>query len=100
MTLDREYTEPGGVCDCGLRSFSHEQTTILKFLRKGQKQLGLQSAQDLMLNNGLEAVARRLRSANESATQFNREYSRFFGQPPMGDVRCLRSLGVAATESI
>ena len=27
----------------------------------------------------------------ESASQFNREYSRFFGQPPMRDVRNLRS---------
>jgi len=30
MTVDREYTEPGGVCDCGLPSVSHEQTAILK----------------------------------------------------------------------
>jgi hypothetical protein len=36
----------------------------------------------------------------ESATQFNREYSRFFGQPPMRDIRALRSSGVPVTESI
>jgi AraC-like DNA-binding protein len=29
----------------------------------------------------------------ESASQFNREYSRAFGQPPMRDVRALRVLG-------
>jgi AraC-like DNA-binding protein len=29
----------------------------------------------------------------ESASQFNREYSRAFGQPPMRDVRALRLLG-------
>jgi AraC-like DNA-binding protein len=36
----------------------------------------------------------------ESATKFNRECSRFFGQPPVGDIRALRSLGVAAAEAI
>jgi hypothetical protein len=28
---------------------------------------------------------------DESASQFSREYSRFFGQPPMRDIRSLRS---------
>jgi AraC-like DNA-binding protein len=35
----------------------------------------------------------------ESASQFNREYSRFFGMPPMRDVRALRENRVVAIEA-
>jgi AraC-like DNA-binding protein len=56
-----------------------------------QKQLRLQSARSLMLNNGLDAASAAFEVGYESATQFNREYSRFFGQPPMRDVRALLS---------
>jgi AraC-like DNA-binding protein len=48
-----------------------------------QKQLRLQSARNLMLNSGLDAASAAFEVGYESATQFNREYSRFFGQPPM-----------------
>ncbi len=56
-----------------------------------QKQVRLQSARSLMLNNGLDAASAAFEVGYESATQFNREYSRFFGQPPMRDVRALLS---------
>lgn len=56
-----------------------------------QKQLRLQSARSLMLNNGLDAASAAFEVGYESATQFNREYSRFFGQPPMRDIRALIS---------
>ena len=58
-----------------------------------QKQLRLQSARSLMLNNGLDASSAAFEVGYESATQFNREYSRFFGQPPMRDVRAHLSPG-------
>jgi AraC-like DNA-binding protein len=58
-----------------------------------QKQLRLQAARSLMLNNGLDAATAAFEVGYESATQFNREYSRFFGQPPMRDVRALLSPG-------
>jgi AraC-like DNA-binding protein len=32
----------------------------------------------------------------ESVIQFNREYSRFFGQPPIRDIKALRDGKVAA----
>jgi AraC-like DNA-binding protein len=64
-----------------------------------QKQFRLQSARSLMLNNGLDAASAAFEVGYESPTQFNREYSRFFGQPPMRDIRALRSSGVPATES-
>jgi AraC-like DNA-binding protein len=56
-----------------------------------QKQLRLQSARSLMLNNGLDAASAAFEVGYESPTQFNREYSRFFGQPPMRDIRALLS---------
>ena len=65
-----------------------------------QKQLRLQSARSLMLNNGFDAASAAFEVGYESPTQFNREYSRFFGQPPMRDIRALRSSVVPATDSI
>ncbi len=44
-----------------------------------------------MQNNGLDAASAAFEVGYESATQFNREYSRFFGQPPMRDIRALLS---------
>ena len=61
-----------------------------------QKQLRLQSARSLMLNNGLDAASAAFEVGYESATQFNREYSRFFGQPPMRDIKTLRANTVDA----
>lgn len=65
-----------------------------------QKQLRLQSARSLMLNNGLDAASAAFEVGYESATQFNREYSRFFGKPPMRDVRALLSPGAPKLELV
>jgi AraC-like DNA-binding protein len=65
-----------------------------------QKQLRLQSARNLMLNNGMDAASAAFEVGYESATQFNREYSRFFGQPPMRDVRAIRSSGNPVREAV
>jgi len=56
-----------------------------------QKQLRLQAARGRMLVDGLDAASAAFEVGYESASQFNREYSRFFGQPPMRDIRTLRS---------
>ena len=65
-----------------------------------QKQLRLQSARSLMLNNGFDAASAAFEVGYESATQFSREYSRFFGQPPMRDVRALLSPGAPKLELV
>jgi AraC-like DNA-binding protein len=65
-----------------------------------QKQLRLQSARSLMLNNGLDAATAAFEVGYESATQFNREYSRFFGQPPMRDIRALLTPGAPKLELV
>jgi AraC-like DNA-binding protein len=35
----------------------------------------------------------------ESVSQFNREYSRFFGQPPMRDIKAIRDSKVVAIDA-
>ena len=65
-----------------------------------QKQLRLQSARNLMLNNGLDAASAGFEVGYESATQFNREYSRFFGQPPVRDIRALLTPGASKLELV
>jgi AraC-like DNA-binding protein len=65
-----------------------------------QKQFRLQAARGRMLMDGLDAASAAFEVGYESASQFNREYSRFFGQPPMRDIRTLRSPGAPSLESV
>lgn len=65
-----------------------------------QKQIRLQSARSLMLNDRLDAAGAAFAVGYESPTQFSREYSRFFGQPPMRDVRALRSSDSPIPEAV
>jgi AraC-like DNA-binding protein len=65
-----------------------------------QKQFRLQAARGRMLIEGLDAASAAFEVGYESASQFNCEYSRFFGQPPMRDIRTLRSPGAPLLESV
>ncbi|MGW9018524.1 AraC family transcriptional regulator N-terminal domain-containing protein [Priestia megaterium] len=56
-----------------------------------QKQLRLQEARHLLLSQLTNAAEVALRVGYESPSQFNREYSRMFGLPPIGDVKRLRA---------
>ena len=60
-----------------------------------QKQLRLQEARQLMLNENLDAGSAALRVGYESPSQFSREYSRLFGAPPQRDVGRLRDAHVS-----
>jgi AraC-like DNA-binding protein len=55
-----------------------------------QKQLRLQAARGRMLLDRLDASTVAFEVGYESVSQFNREYSRYFGQPPMRDIKALR----------
>lgn len=65
-----------------------------------QKQLRLQAARGRMLIDGLDAASAAFEVGYESPSQFNREYSRLFGQPPRRDIRTLRVPGAAQAELI
>jgi AraC-like DNA-binding protein len=55
-----------------------------------QKPLRLHEARRRMLMDGLDAASVAFEVGYERASQFNREYSRFIGQPAMRDMRALR----------
>ena len=65
-----------------------------------QKQLRLLAARGRMLIDGVDAASAAFEVGYESASQFNREYSRFFGQPPMRDIRALRSPSAPPLEAV
>ncbi len=44
-----------------------------------------------MLADDVDAATVAFEVGYESTSQFNREYSRLFGQPPIRDIRTLRS---------
>src|SRR5215203_3644239 len=55
-----------------------------------QKRMRLQEARRLMLGEDLDAAGAGHRVGYSDASQFNREYKRLFGEPPMRDVERLR----------
>ncbi|UUZ81730.1 AraC family transcriptional regulator [Paenibacillus sp. P26] len=55
-----------------------------------QKMIRLQTARRLLLTEGLDAATAGFRVGYESPSQFNREYARLFGRPPMKDIHHLR----------
>lgn len=60
-----------------------------------QKQLRLHTARVRMLTDGMDAASAAFEVGYESPSQFSREYSRFFGQPPMRDIKARQLSGVA-----
>jgi AraC-like DNA-binding protein len=59
------------------------------------KQLRLQDARQLMLNEDIDAGSAALRVGYESASQFSREYCRLFGEPPQRDIRRMKGMANA-----
>ena len=95
--LKENYTRPlrmeelADVARMGVSTLHHQfrGLTAMSPLQY-QKQLRLQTARQRMLMDGIDATSAAYEVGYESVSQFNREYSRFFGQPPMRDVKALR----------
>lgn len=56
-----------------------------------QKQLRLQNARRLMFKENFDATTAAFEVGYESTTQFNREYARMFGEPPLRDIQRLKA---------
>ena len=104
--LSNNYTKPlhmeelAGVARMGVSTLHHQfrALTAMSPLQY-QKQLRLQRARERMLMDGVDATSAAYEVGYESVSQFNREYSRFFGQPPMRDIKALRATNVVAASS-
>jgi AraC-like DNA-binding protein len=64
-----------------------------------QKALRLQEARRLMLTATMDAGNASRRVGYVSASQFSREYGRFFGSAPTKDINRLREEGLSTTEA-
>jgi len=89
--------ELAGIARMGVSTLHHQfrALTALSPLQY-QKQLRLQTARQRMLMDGIDASSAAYEVGYESISQFSREYSRFFGLPPMRDVKALRTANSAA----
>ncbi len=83
--------ELAGIARMGVSTLHHQfrALTTMSPLQY-QKQLRLQTARQRMLMDGMDATSVAYEVGYESVSQFSREYSRFFGQPPMRDIKALR----------
>jgi AraC-like DNA-binding protein len=96
--LKANFTRPlrvedmAAIAQMGVSTFHHHFRSLTQMSPlQYQKHLRLQSARERMLNQGLDAASAAFEVGYESPSQFNREYSRFFGQPPLRDVRARRA---------
>jgi AraC-like DNA-binding protein len=90
--------ELASVAQMGVSTFHHHfrSLTAMSPLQY-QKRLRLHVARVRMIAEGKDAASAAFEVGYESASQFNREYSRFFGQPPMRDIKARRLAGSATT---
>ncbi len=89
--------ELASIAQMGLSTLHHHfrSLTAMSPLQY-QKQLRLHVARERMLNDDLDVASAAYGVGYESISQFNREYSRFFGQPPGRDIKSRR---LALTEA-
>jgi AraC-like DNA-binding protein len=85
--------ELASVAQMGVSTFHHHFRTLTAISPlQYQKQLRLHVARERMLLGGLDATSAAFEVGYESASQFSREYSRYFGQPPKRDVKQRRQM--------
>ncbi|MBX4146937.1 AraC family transcriptional regulator [Paenibacillus lautus] len=95
--IERDYNQPLHIADLSAAvnmspsSLHHhfKEITAMSPLQY-QKQIRLQEARRLMLSETSAAADAAFQVGYESPTQFNREYARMFGLPPIRDIKRLR----------
>lgn len=95
--LKTHFAEPLRIQDLAIKVNMSESTLYRQFKKlttlsplQYQKRMRLHEAQRLMVVEKLDANSTSLAVGYESPHQFNREYKRLFGQPPVRDVKWLR----------
>jgi len=84
-----EIAQVGGMSPSTLHHKFKAVTTLSPI--QYQKQLRLQEARRIMLTDDIDVTSAAFEVGYESLTQFNREYKRFFGLPPLKDIRTIGS---------
>jgi AraC-like DNA-binding protein len=100
--LRENYAKPlrvedlASVAQMGVSTLHHHFRTLTAMSPlQYQKQLRLHTARVRMLMDGMDAASAAFEVGYESPSQFSREYSRFFGQPPMRDIKARQMSGTA-----
>lgn len=95
--LKNNYTQPIRMDDLAEKAFMSPSTFRQHFREvtgmsplQYQKQLRLQQARHLMLNQNIDAGRAATLVGYESASQFSREYSRLFGESPQRDIQRMK----------
>jgi AraC-like DNA-binding protein len=99
--LQANYTKPvhveelADIAQMGVSTLHHQfrSLTTMSPLQY-QKQLRLLAARQRMLTDGIDVTSAAYEVGYGSVSQFSREYSRFFGQPPLRDLRTLRATNI------
>jgi len=99
--LKANYSKPlrveelASVAQMGVSTFHHRFRSLPAMSPlQYQKRLRLHVARVRMMTNGIDAASAAFEVGYESASQFNREYSRLFGQPPVRDIKARLLAGV------
>jgi AraC-like DNA-binding protein len=100
-TMPLRVEELASIAQMGISTFHHHfrSLTAMSPLQY-QKRLRLHMARVRMMTEGMDAANAAFEVGYESASQFNREYRRLFGQPPMRDIKALQLANAASSDAL
>jgi len=100
-TMPLRVEELASIAQMGISTFHHHfrSLTAMSPLQY-QKRLRLHMARVRMMTEGMDAANAAFEVGYESASQFNREYRRLFGQPPMRDIKAHQFANAASSDAL